>query len=41
MGKSTLIETWKELLPYNKGQVKKTSQQWDWLTITLTSDLEK
>lgn len=25
MGKSTLIETWKELLPYNKGQVKKTN----------------
>lgn len=38
--KSILIENQKELLLYNKGQVKKANQQCKWLKITLTS-LEK
>lgn len=39
--KSILIENQKELLLYNKGQVKKANQQCKWLKITLTSLLEK
>lgn len=32
MGKSILTENQEELLPYHKGHVKKTNQQWDWHT---------
>lgn len=39
--KSILIENQKELLLYNKGQVKKANQQCKWLKITLNKSSEK